>query len=83
MIGKKILEYAEHAVNAGLLGEVVVTKAAHQGIHAGVDLKTSRCCESGTAIKQLCSQLFMPRKFWADVKKVTGYYLKPKSRRGL
>ena len=58
-IDKKIPEYAEHAINAGVLGQVVgtaaanplvvassaglfgagvVTKAAHQGIHAGVDL---------------------------------------------
>ena len=58
-IDKKSPEYAEHAINAGVLGQVVgtasanpmlvagsaglfgagvVTKAAHQGIHAGVDL---------------------------------------------
>ena len=58
-IYKKISEYADHAVNAGVLGQVVgtasgnpllvaggaglfgagvVTKAAHQGIHAGMDL---------------------------------------------
>ena len=58
-IDKKIPEYADHAINAGVLGQVVgtaaanpllvagsaglfgagvVTKAAHQGIHAGVDL---------------------------------------------
>ena len=44
-IDKKIPEYAEHAINAGVLGQVVGTAsanpmlvAAHQGIHAGVDL---------------------------------------------
>ena len=58
-IDKKIPEYAEHAINAGVLGQVVgttsanpllvagsaglfgagvVTKAAHQGLHAGLDL---------------------------------------------
>ena len=80
-IDKKIPEYAEHAINAGVLGQVVgtasanpalvagsaalfragvVTKAAHQGIHAGVDLcpkiKNSQCCENRTTIKQLSSK---------------------------
>ena len=58
-IDKKIPEHPDHAINAGVLGQVVgtastnpmlvagsaglfgaggVTKTAHQGIHAGVDL---------------------------------------------
>ena len=49
-IDKKIPEFSEYAINAGVLGQVVGTAsaypllvagsagAAHQGIHAGVDL---------------------------------------------
>ena len=44
-IDKKIPEYADHAINpvliagsAGLFSAGVVTKAAHKGVHAGVDL---------------------------------------------